>query len=63
MIARHGCTVTFSPITYHFANESDAEGFLQCVKGVNGRPAICAKQWRCVVQSRQEKIPKRGLER
>lgn len=57
MIHRDGKEVLYSPITYVFANEKDAEGFLQCVKGVGGRPASCAVQWRCVREFRQERKP------
>lgn len=60
MIRRSGNEVLYSPITYIFENEKDAEGFLQCVKGVGGRPWACAVQWRCVKQFRQERNQESG---
>jgi hypothetical protein len=63
MINRTGNNVLYSPITYVFSNEDDAKGFLQCVKGVGGRPSSCAAQWRCVKQVREERSPTAGVER
>ncbi|MES2262383.1 MAG: hypothetical protein V4724_27995 [Pseudomonadota bacterium] len=55
MIQKIGTEVLYSPITYSFANEADADGFLRCVKGPGGRPAVCAAQWRCIAQARKER--------
>ena len=55
MIRKTGKEVLFSPITYYFDNETDADGFLKCVKGANGRPAACAATWRCIGEERRER--------
>jgi hypothetical protein len=57
MIRRTGNQVLFSPITYFFANEADAEGFMKCVKGVDGKPSTCAVKWHCVSEQRLAREP------
>ncbi len=52
MIRRTGNQVLFSPITYFFEHEEDAEGFLKCVKGGDGKPSTCAVKWGCIREER-----------
>lgn len=56
-------TVIYRPITYHFANETDAAGFLRCVKGIEGRSVSCAIEWRCIKQAKKERAAELGRER
>jgi hypothetical protein len=62
MVRRIGCEVLFSPITYFFKDEADAEGFLKCVTGANGRPSTCAAQWRCEKEARLPRIDLRQMQ-
>lgn len=62
MIRQTGNEVLFSPITYIFNTEADAEGFLKCVTGANGRPSTCAAQWHCVSETRQPRADQRPVE-
>ena len=57
MIRQTGNRVLFSPITYFFEHEANAEGFLKCVKGANGKPSTCAVKWHCIKEERLAREP------